>query len=53
MAGDAELVGPTVVTAEGGMTGCYVRTLGRAGEAVLTVIGDRMAPVEIKFTIKK
>ena len=53
VAGDAELVGPTVVTAEGGMTGCYVRTLGRAGEAVLTVIGDRMAPVEIKFTIKK
>ena len=53
VSGDAELVGPTVVTAEGGMTGCYVRTVGRVGEAVLTVIGERMAPAEIRFTIRK
>ena len=52
VSGDAELVGPTVVTAEGGMTGCYVRTVGRAGEAVLTVIGERMAPLELRFDVR-
>ncbi len=53
VSGDAQLVGPTVVTAEGGMTGCFVRTIGTAGEAVLTVIGERMAPLELRFTIKQ
>ena len=53
VSGDAQLVGPTVVTAEGGMTGCFVRTVGTAGEAVLTVIGERMAPLELRFTIKQ
>ncbi len=51
VSGAAELVGPTVVTAEGGMTGCYLRTIGKAGTAVLTVIGERMAPLELKFDI--
>ena len=51
--GEAELVGPTVVTAEGGMTGCLIRTVGKAGKAVLSVIGDRMAPLELRFTIRK
>ena len=52
VSGAAELVGPTVVTAEGGMTGCYIRTVGQPGEAVLTVIGERMAPLELRFDIK-
>ena len=35
--GAAELVGPQVVTAEGGMTGTYIRTNGETGEARLTI----------------
>ena len=53
VSGAAQLVGPTVVTAEGGMTGCYLKTIGEAGEAVLTVIGERMSPLELHFTIRK
>ncbi len=52
VSGAAELVGPTVVTAEGGMTGCYLRTVGQAGEAVLTVVGERMMPLELTFTVQ-
>ena len=49
--GEAELVGPKVVTAEGGMTGTYVRTLGRTGEARLTITTDRTEPVVLIFKI--
>ena len=49
--GEAELVGSKVVTAEGGMTGTYVRTLGRAGEARLTITTDRTEPVVLIFKI--
>ena len=52
VSGAARLVGPTVVTAEGGMTGCMLRTAGEAGEAVLTVIGDRMVPLELRFMVR-
>ena len=51
--GDAELVGPPIVTAEGGMCGCYLRTLGRSGSATLTVSAEQTAPVTIRFTIEK
>ena len=51
--GDAALVGPQVVTAEGGMTGTYIRTTGRAGQAKLTISTDQTDPVEILFYINK
>jgi len=51
--GAAELVGPDVVTAEGGMCGCYVRSLGEPGEAVLTVSAERVEPVSLHFTVRK
>ena len=51
--GDAELAGPEVVTAEGGMTGTYIRTTGRAGQAKLTISTDQTDPVEILFYINK
>ena len=50
--GDAALVGPQVVTAEGGMTGAYLRTIGRAGQAKLTISTDQTDPVEILFHIR-
>ena len=49
--GAAELVGPPVVTAEGGMCGCYLRTVGKTGEAKLIVSTDLTPPVEISFTV--
>ena len=52
MSGAAELVGPATVTAEGGMCGAYVRTLGRAGTASLTVHTDQTQDVVLRFTIE-
>jgi beta-galactosidase len=48
--GSAELVGPDVITAEGGMTGTYVRTTGESGPAILTVSAEGLEPVRIEFT---
>ena len=49
--GEAELVGPHVVTAEGGMTGTYVKTVGRAGEARLTIHTDQTEDVTLIFKV--
>ena len=49
--GDAQLVGPKVVTAEGGMTGTYVKTIGKTGEAKLTITTDQTEPVVLIFKI--
>ena len=51
--GDAELVGPAVVTAEGGMTGTYIRTVGREGQAKLTISSNQTESVTILFQIHK
>ena len=49
--GEAELVGPDIVTAEGGMTGTYIKTAGRSGSATLTVTTAQTEPVTMTFTI--
>ena len=49
--GEAELVGPRVVTAEGGMTGTYVKTTGKTGEARLTIHTDQTEDVTLIFKI--
>ena len=49
--GEAELVGPKVVTAEGGMTGTYVKTTGKPGEARLTIHTDQTEDVTLIFKI--
>ena len=51
--GDAELVGPQTAVAEGGMSGAYLRTLGRAGKAVLTVSAPQTTPVTVELKIEK
>ncbi len=51
--GDAELVGPDVVTAEGGMCGTYIRTAGNPGSARLTVSTAQTASVTVEFSIQK
>jgi beta-galactosidase len=50
--GDAQLVGPEVTAAEGGMTGTYVKTLGRAGAAVLRISTAQTEPVTVNFTVE-
>ena len=52
LTGDAALVGPAAVTAEGGMCGTYVRTLGRAGQALLTVSAPGTESVTVEFTVE-
>lgn len=50
--GDAELVGPDILTAEGGMCGTYIRTTGHSGAAKLTVFSQQTESVTICFTVK-
>lgn len=51
--GNAALVGPQTAVAEGGMTGTYLRTVGTAGESVLTVSAPQTQPVVLRFTIER
>ena len=51
--GDAELVGPDAAVLEGGMGGTYVRTVGCAGKAVLTIRTQQTESVRIVFHISK
>ena len=50
--GALELVGPDVVTAEGGMCGTYVRTTGQTGEATLTITAGDLTPVTVIFAVE-
>ena len=50
--GAAELVGPDVVTAEGGMAGTYIRTTGKQGAAKLTVSTNQTEPVTVEFVVR-
>ena len=52
LTGDAELVGPDVVTAEGGMCGSFVRTTGKGGSAKLTVSAYGLEDVTVEFTVE-
>ena len=50
--GAADLVGPDVVTAEGGMCGTYIRTNYHRGKVILTVSAQGLEPVKMEFTVK-
>ena len=52
LTGEAELIGPDIITAEGGMCGCYVKTNGRRGEARLKISSPQTEPIVIDFRIK-
>ena len=51
--GAAELVGPYVVTAEGGMCGTYIRTNGQSGTVTLTVQTAQTEPVTVRLAAHK
>ena len=52
LTGAAALIGPDTVTAEGGMTGTYVRTTGESGEAVLRISAAGLPEEEVRFSIQ-
>lgn len=52
VAGAAELVGPDVAVAEGGMCGTYIRTIGKSGSAKLTISADGLEPVAMEFAVQ-
>lgn len=52
LAGAAALIGPDTVTAEGGMAGTYVRTVGESGEAVLRISTAGLPEEEVRFLIR-
>ncbi len=49
--GNAELVGPSIVTAQGGMVGTYVKSTGIPGSAKLTISTPQTESVTIGFDI--
>ena len=51
--GPLSLVGPAVQTAEGGMGGTYLRTVGEGGRAKLTVSTPGCESVRLEFDVKK
>ena len=50
--GSLELVGPDVATAEGGMTGTYVKTNFQKGQAKLTVSCPGLDSVAVEFMVE-
>ena len=53
VSGPIALIGPEVISLNGGMGGTYVKTLGSAGEAKFTIRSNQAEPVAITFEIKK
>ena len=51
--GAVSLVGEKLVVAEGGSTGCYVKTHGRAGKGSLTIQSSQAGTVTVEFEVKK
>ena len=51
--GPIEIIGPEVVSLQGGMTGFYVRTTGEEGAAELTLHLQGVKPKTVEFTITK
>lgn len=51
LSGPLQLAGPDWATAEGGMTGCYIRTTGERGQGRLTISAPGLDRVEIDFEV--
>lgn len=49
--GPIEIVGPDVITAEGGMCGTYIRTTGTEGTAKVTISAEGLADTTAVFTV--
>ena len=50
--GPIELIGPSIISLQGGMCGTYVKTTGKKGDAKLIITPQTGASKTIEFTIK-
>ncbi|MCR4691052.1 MAG: glycoside hydrolase family 2 protein [Lachnospiraceae bacterium] len=50
--GAIELIGPSVVSLQGGMFGCYVKTIGKTGEGTLTIETQNGEKTELSFVVE-
>ena len=50
--GPVEILGPELLTAEGGMCGSYIRTVGRRGKASVTVSCGQTESVTVEFSVR-
>ncbi len=53
VSGPVELVGPSLVTAEGGMCGCYLRSVGQTGTACFRVSAAQAGTVSLELQVRK
>ena len=51
LSGPLQLAGPDWAAAEGGMTGCYIKTIGESGRGALTISALGMDSVKIDFEV--
>ena len=51
--GPIALIGPEIVSLQGGMGGTYVRTLGEAGEACIKIRTMQAEEIVLHFTVSK
>ena len=49
--GPIEIIGPTIISLQGGMGGTYVRTTGKAGDAKLIITPQFGKSKEIRFNV--
>ena len=51
--GDIELIGPSIISLTGGMSGTYVKSIGKAGHGKLIIESETFGKVEITFEVIK
>ncbi len=51
VSGDVALEGPALAVAEGGMTGTFVRSIGKQGKGTLKISAPQAGEVELHFTV--
>ncbi|MCR5215446.1 MAG: glycoside hydrolase family 2 protein [Lachnospiraceae bacterium] len=49
--GAIDLIGPSMISLQGGMGGCYVKTLKKAGKGSLKLNSEGMEAVKVDFTV--
>ena len=49
--GPIELIGPKIIPLRGGMSGTYVKTVGREGKATLTISNPQLGEVRVAFEV--
>ena len=50
--GPVELIGPELIALRGGMSGTYIRTCGKTGEAVVRLSNPQLGTRELRFEVK-